>query len=225
MKRSRQQRQQHITATAAQLFEEFGYASTSMGDIAHAVGLAKPSIYNYVDGKRDILYAIHEELIEFLMRRQESRQATPLSPSACVLEIIADIFELVHTHRGYLRVFFEHRRELAPEHQEITIRQRERYAEMVEDVIVQGAEQGEFRPNDARLSTMALFGMCNWSYNWYHHDGPLSHREIAYYVWSLFVGGLGSPEEASLEATRSTHSLLRVVDRGRSAADHGLGAS
>jgi hypothetical protein len=63
---------------------------------------------------------------------------------------------------------------------------------MVETVIERGARAGEFRPLDPRLTTLAMFGMCNWSYQWYRQEGALRTRQIAYSFWDVFLRGISA---------------------------------
>ena len=60
------ERRKEIIRKAATLFNITGYFNTSMDDIAEAVGLRKPTLYYYVSSKEEILYLIHEELIDHL---------------------------------------------------------------------------------------------------------------------------------------------------------------
>jgi AcrR family transcriptional regulator len=106
------ERRQEIVRTAADLFDRAGYSSTTMEDIAHAVGIAKPTLYHYFKSKDEILFWIHEEFIDLLINRHEQRLQALLDPNQLLLEVMADILELMETHRGHVRVFFEHHREL-----------------------------------------------------------------------------------------------------------------
>ncbi|HZU19479.1 MAG TPA: TetR/AcrR family transcriptional regulator [Candidatus Dormibacteraeota bacterium] len=179
-----------IVERAASLFDERGYHRVSMEEIAAAVGIRKPSLYHYVHSKDEILALIHREFMDLVISRAEARQAVAMSPEQQLLEFMADILELMHTHRGHVRVFFEHHRELPDAERKIVWQERDRYEAMVEKVIRQGIDSGAFRPVDARLTTLALFGMCNWAYQWYKKGGPLRTREIAYMFWDLLLRGL-----------------------------------
>ncbi|HZV49960.1 MAG TPA: TetR/AcrR family transcriptional regulator [Candidatus Dormibacteraeota bacterium] len=179
-----------IVEQAAALFDERGYHRVSMEEIAAAVGIRKPSLYHYVRSKDEILTLIHREFMDLVISRAEARQAVAMSPEQQLLEFMADILELMHTHRGHVRVFFEHHRELPDAEREAVRQERDRYEAMVEAVIRQGIASGAFRPMDARLTTLALFGMCNWAYQWYRRGGPLRTREIAYAFWDLLLRGL-----------------------------------
>jgi AcrR family transcriptional regulator len=186
-------REQMVIQRAAALFDEQGYHQTSMAEIAEAVGLRKPTLYHYFGSKSDILNAIHEEFIDLLIQRQLRREATALDPQQMVLEIMSDILELMQTHRGHVRVFFEHHRELAgPQHAEIE-RKRAEYEALVTAVLRRGVDNGTFRELDVKLATLAMFGMCNWAYQWYRVQGPLRAREIGYVFWEFLLYGIAHP--------------------------------
>jgi hypothetical protein len=128
------------------------------------------------------------------MTRHEARATAGLRPEQLLLEAMADILELMETHRGHVRVFFEHHRELPPEAREPIRIKRDRYETIVENLISEGIELGVFRRTDPHLATLATFGMCNWAYQWYRPGGPMRPREIAYQFWNYLVHGLGTSD-------------------------------
>ncbi len=185
-------RRADIATKAAELFDSKGYYNASMESIAEAVGIRKPTLYHYFPSKDHILYAIHDEFIEMLISRQERRLAARMPADQELREIMRDILELMETHRGHVRVFFEHHRELSGEPYERIAEKRLRYEQMVKDVMTQGAEEGTLRSVDPELATLALAGMCNWTYQWYRPDGDLASRDIAYLFWDFLLNGLGT---------------------------------
>lgn len=190
-----QERKAEIVLTAARLFDEAGYGNTTMEDIARTVGVAKPTLYHYFQSKDEILFDIHEEFIDLLIDRHDRRLSAGLSPDQMLLEVMADILELMETHRGHVRVFFEHYREL-PESQQASLRiKRDAYETAVEDVFRQGNQLGAFRDVEPRLAALAMFGMCNWAYQWYRAGGKLRTRDLAYVFWGYLVRGIGAPDE------------------------------
>lgn len=184
------QRRAVIVQLAAELFDRAGYHQTSMEKLAATAGVAKPTLYHYFSGKEAILCEIHREFIEPLISRHESRLNFALGPRQLLLEAMGDILELMETHRGHVRVFFEHYRELPADVQAQVRSRRDHYECMIRAVIERGIEQGEFRPVDTHLTTLAIFGICNWAYHWYQADGPLRPREIAYRMWDLLELGM-----------------------------------
>jgi TetR/AcrR family transcriptional regulator, cholesterol catabolism regulator len=187
-----EERRQQIVDAAAELFDKVGYSSTSMEDIAAVVGVAKPTLYHYFPGKDAVLLEIHEAFIDLLTRQHAERVAAELGPEQLLLEIMADILELMRTHRGHVRVYFEHYRELPPEARAASRIKRDAYHAAVVEIFREGTAKGVFKPVDPELAAKAMFGMCNWAYQWYMDDMPLRPRDIAYRFWSFLVHGVGA---------------------------------
>lgn len=184
------QKREHIVNEAAALFDSRGYHATTMEDIASAVGIAKPTLYHYYRSKDEILYAIHEEFIDLLLAEHKVRAADrSLGPDELLQGIAGDILDLMETHRGHVRTFFEHHREL-PARQRSTIRRkRDRYASIVEDLLQQGVDKGIFQ-TDPRMCTLHFFGMCNWAYQWYRSGSGLAPRAIGEEFWRMLRDGI-----------------------------------
>ena len=179
-----------IVEKAAALFDKHGYHQTSMEDIAASVGIRKPSLYHYFSSKDEILCLIHDAFIDVLIQRETGRLNSALGAREHLLEIISDMFDVISTQPASVRVFFEHYRELPRKHKARIREKRRTYQSMVEDVIRGGMSSGELRRLDPTLTTLALFGMVNWSYQWLH-SGDLEPRHIARLFWEIFVRGLG----------------------------------
>jgi AcrR family transcriptional regulator len=187
------ERRHQIVESAAALFDARGYAQTSMEDVAVAVSLAKPTLYHYFRSKEEILRTIHEEFIQLLVDKYLSRMSSGLEPPELVLGAMKDIFALMVTHRGYIRVFFEHHRELPPEAKRYVAAQRDSYESLVRSAIAAGQARGTFAVDvDAKLVTLALFGICNWAYQWFDVEGRYTADEIAEKYWRLLMIGLQS---------------------------------
>lgn len=179
-----------IVTRAASLFNENGYNHTSMGDIAAAIGVQKPTLYHYFKSKNEILFWIHEDVIDLIIGRDEARLGTRMAASQRLREIIADILELMESRPGHARVFFEHFRELAEPEQATVRAKRDHYLAIVEGLVGEGVEAGEFRDVDPRLTALSILGSCNWAYQWYCPEGGSRSREIAYAFWDLLMRGL-----------------------------------
>ncbi len=181
-------KRREVVAQAADLFDRSGYHTTNVAAVAEAAGMRKPTLYHYFSGKDEILFWIHEEFIDLLIEKQRERAGSPAGEA--LHAIMGDVLDLMRTHRGHVRVFFEHHRELSAGDQETIGSKRDTYRQLVEDVVGQGIESGEFRRVDPRLTTLAVFGMCNWAYQWYRVEGPLDSREIATFFYDLLLNGL-----------------------------------
>ena len=188
------ERLDEIIKTAAILFDRHGFHETSMDDIAREVGLKKPTLYHYVESKAEVVHLIHSRLQKEYMRRLELRMEFGVPPSQNLLEVMYDIYDIMETYPGHLRVYFENHRNLPEEYQTSARNERDRYFAAVESVIVEGMRRGELRQTDTRLTTLALFGIANWSYQWYRPGDPSRARDVAYHMWNLFMRGVASAD-------------------------------
>ena len=182
------ERRRELVAAAARLFDTEGYTTSSVETIARGMGLSKATLYHYFPSKEAILAALNDEFIDLLIEQAVAREGLPAGEQ--LRAMMGDVLDLMETHRGHVRVFFEHHRELSPVKRDEIRDKRDRYAALVEGVVARGMADGEFRGGDPRLVALAVFGMCNWAYQWYRPDGDRSTREIADSSYDLVINGL-----------------------------------
>jgi AcrR family transcriptional regulator len=188
-------RRAEVVTLAAGLFDRNGYASVSMEQIAAAAGMAKPTLYHYFRAKDEILRGIHETFIDILLERQDERARLGLAPADLLLGAMTDIFGLMETHRGHVRAFFEHHREL-PDAARTQIRvKRDRYEQLIRGAVTEGIRTGTFRDVDPDTATLAIFGACNWAYQWWRPGGRADPAHTAQKMWDLLIRGLTAPGE------------------------------
>ena len=181
-----------IVSSAAELFDEVGYHPTTVDDIARAVGLAKPTLYHYFGGKDAILLGIHEEFIELLLSGGRAReQLGQQDVSEKLYHVMYDILDLMRTHRGHVRAFFDHHRELPEGTRATAEAKRDDYFRSVRRLFELGQERGELA-GDPELSAMALFGMCNWAYQWFNPNGRYTSEQVARYFHNVLLHGISS---------------------------------
>lgn len=191
-KMSTEERRAEIIRIAADLFDTQGYSKATMDDIAAAVGIGKPTLYHYFRSKSELLWFMHEELIDGLTENHEQRVADGLEPSELLRGVVVDFLTNIATRRGQCRAFFENHRELPDADLAVATEKREKYEQMIESVIRSGIKSGTFRKVDPKLYSRALYGMCNWAYQWYRPTGELSVDQIADAFWDYAYAGLRS---------------------------------
>jgi TetR/AcrR family transcriptional regulator, cholesterol catabolism regulator len=154
-----------IIEGCATLFDKVGYHNTSMQMLADEVGLSKPTLYHYFPSKIAILYAIHDTHIMSLLRSLESLRGK--DPAVVLQLACVDILRQIATHPGYVRAFMDNYQDLEGEMKDSIRAARRAYFNGIRDVIIEGAESGQFRKTDPVLTAYAFLGMGNWAYKWY----------------------------------------------------------
>ena len=77
----RPSRWNEIVESAARIFQEKGFASTSLEDIATEVGMWKGSLYHYINSKEDLLFAVVREPADKVLKQLREIAGLDLPPS------------------------------------------------------------------------------------------------------------------------------------------------
>jgi AcrR family transcriptional regulator len=203
-----ERRRAEIVEAAARLFDRDGYAQTNIYAIADAAGLQKASLYHYFRSKTDLLVQVHYDYIEFLFEELETVPRDLVAPDERLKSVVQHIVKHMKTHRHFVRIFFEYSRELPPQpRREIAVRRR-RYREEVIEIVRDGVAQGIFRDVDPYYTTMAIFGMGNWVYQWYESDPGGDPDHIADTFWDLVWHGIAASSPENAPSTRRRASIF-----------------
>lgn len=85
---------QHIIEASAPIFNQNGYAATSLSDITSATGLTKGAIYGNFKNKEDLAYACFKYMVKYLMKPLSDHLKLSESP-------IQKLFLITDFYRNY----------------------------------------------------------------------------------------------------------------------------
>jgi AcrR family transcriptional regulator len=180
-----------ILAAAAELFESQGFDRTSVRQLIERAGVSRGALYHYFPSKEAILLQLNLDFVRFAMDKLREVERAGLSAEEKLRHIVRHQLTVIHQYRPQVGVFYQERHYLKQGAFREVLAKREEYFEAVVAVIRAGAASGEFRRDlDPRLVALALFGMCNWAYQWYNPVGPLSPEAIAEVFSSILLDGL-----------------------------------
>ena len=168
-----------IIEAATRIFSERGYHAASMAEIADAVGIRKASLYHHVRKKEDLLFAIHEALIEELIAETRTVASSSATPAEKVAELLRVTMGFIARNRDGVTVFLSERHAVTGERWQTLVIKRDLYERMVSQIIADGKSEGAFVDLPSDLVAKALLGMVNWGYTWFQIGGPLSADEVA----------------------------------------------
>ncbi len=182
-------RRAQILEKAAHLFCIKGYDSTSMSDIADAVGITKAGLYYFVEGKEHLLYLITDYGLDLL----DETVVEPLEGIEEPLELLRQLIRhhvhmLIHRPREVTIILHE-RTGLTGEYREKILQRKKAYIELVRNILIQLKEQGIARDIDPTAATFFLLGSMNWIYQWHKEDGLLTEEDLVRNLTQLFSKG------------------------------------
>ena len=194
-------RRTDVRDAALTLFAERGYHGTSMKDIAEAVGMRAPSLYNHVGAKQELLVEIVEATLVDLQRLHEEAVGSTRDVGEALRRAVEAHVRYHARHPREVRVGNRDLPALEPANRDRVIGMRRRYARSWQALLQRGADLGRFDLPDARLASYAILEMGIGVATWFRPDGPLSEDVVAYHYgdMALRLAGAGralSPADA-----------------------------
>lgn len=167
-----------VRDAALTLFANEGYAGTNMSDIARAVDLVAPSLYNHIASKSELLRELCVSAMHDLLGLQEEalgkpdvttqlRTAAELHVTYCATrrrEVIVTAREFIHLG--------------GPARQQV-LDLRHRYERGFRSLIEQGSVAGVFDVERPKLASYAIIEMGLAVAEWYRERGPYPVAAVA----------------------------------------------
>ena len=174
-----EQRREAIVAKAAELFARQGFHGASVSDLATACDTSKSLIYHYYPSKEDILYAVMASHIDQLVEDVE-QVLDPGAPPARTLDLLIHAFMDHYVGAAdRQKVLLNELDSLPADKRSIIVTKQRRIIETVQGLLTKLEPDLATDSNRARVKTMLLFGMINWTHTWFNPTGPIPASTVA----------------------------------------------
>jgi AcrR family transcriptional regulator len=193
-----------VLRTAAQLFNEKGYAASTLDEVAERLGVSKPTVYYYAESKDAILLEcvrIGLEMLQTAVRAVDAQGGRAIDKLVAAMRQYAEIATL-DFGMCVIRVGEE---SLPPESRRKVRHMKAGLDREFRELIRLGIEEGSIAPCDPKLAAFTLAGALSWIARWYRPDGPLTPEAIADQCIHVLLLGLCS------DATRPEVSAARAA--------------
>jgi len=179
-----------ILRKVAIVFAEEGYHQTSVNILAERLNVSKPVLYYYAKNKDDLLFQCGGVARNELSEAMQDTSATKMSGMGKVRRFFIKYAEIMCGDFGRCLVLVD-KNALSPETAEQDTFHRRRIELAVQQMIIEGQEDGSIRPCDPALTAKALFGAFNGIPVWFKRNGSLNAGDVAESYLDLFVTGMG----------------------------------
>ncbi|MBM9465716.1 TetR/AcrR family transcriptional regulator [Nakamurella leprariae] len=201
---------QQVVEAAAQLFADRGYRGTSMRDIADAVGLHAPSLYNRVHSKADVLRAIIDSALDGLVDAQfQAISSTPDVELQLRRAVEAKVlFQAQHPH--FIRVLALEVHHLDEQPRGVVTDRIAQYEDSWLALINRGCASGHFRVASVELLVPTLLSMGTQSAA--QSALNLSMAQVAYHFGDMamrLVEPAGIPGRGSTDVDPGASDISR----------------
>lgn len=183
------------------LFEERGYAKTTVGDIAERAGLTERTFFNHFSDKREVLFAGSEQ---FVARIVEAARAAPKSEPP--LDVVLAAYEAMNDFFEERRPFSRRRSALIAAHPELQERELVKMLS-VAAAITEVLEQRGATPTAATLAAQTGGAIMRVGFEQWTRDAK--HRSLTFHLRAArrqlegIVGARATGSARERQATRS----------------------
>jgi AcrR family transcriptional regulator len=186
----RAEKEDQLLEAATHLFKEKGYHSTSMQELADAVGMQKGSLYYYIESKEELLRRLMERATSFMATQIDEIYASDLPPAQKLHWALKNHAVVMMDHLDLVAVYLYEYRNLPPERLAEALTVRKHYEQVLMQIVEDGIASGEFRSVNVKMAVFGMLGMLNWTHQWFSPDGPFSSNEVAATLADLALHGL-----------------------------------
>ena len=182
------ERREAIVQKAADLFAARGFLGASVSDIAQACNTSKSLLYHYYPSKEDVLYAVMTSHVDQLVEDVEAVGAEGGGP----YDKLRKLLHLFMSHyvgaASRQRVLLNDLNHLPADKRSNVIAKQRRIVDAVQSLLAVVHRDRASNKHELRAMTMLLFGMINWTGNWYDPEGPITPGVIADMAFELITG-------------------------------------
>jgi AcrR family transcriptional regulator len=180
---------ERILSTAAALFREKGFAGSTTRELAALLGIRKASLYHHIETKEEILYQICVASLTRIIGEIVKSIPAVVSQDDLRTMIRSHVAEIVGT-RDFHAVMLTEMRGLTPEHLIEVMVLRDRYEELIRDVVRQSQALGILRDDvAAKYLMLCLLNLLNWTIFWFKPGGDLDADELGDLLACVYLEG------------------------------------
>jgi AcrR family transcriptional regulator len=213
---SRAERMQQMLAVAHELFAQRGYAAVTMDEVAAAVGVTKPLLYNYFGNKERLYVACMEQAGEALLAMIGESVSGASNPGDALDAGMCAFFEFLDRDRAAWAVLFGETSAHVGEVAERVAHYRGRIVEMVAASLL--ARLPAKRRAAARIEvealSAALLGAAEALARWWLRTEAISARQAAELLIATIEPGLRLRSDPAFPASAPIAGAKRPTAGG-----------
>ena len=181
-----------ITKKAAFLFIEKGFSATSMRDLAEAVGIEAPSLYNHINSKIEILQEICFKVANLFTIHINEVEAKQVPILQKVEQIIR--FHIRMMLEEYENVYIsDHEwKHLKEPYLSNFKNQRRSYRSRLAGIVEHGKENGEIKNINPYVAVLTMLSAIGGIEVWHRSKKSVDAHTLEENIVSIFIAGIQS---------------------------------
>ncbi|OLO28977.1 TetR family transcriptional regulator [Alkalihalophilus pseudofirmus] len=175
-----EQTKKKIIDAALSLFKEKGFHEVSVRMIAKEAGISNGGFYHHFHSKDELLYQLNDFILTYVMETGKAVAKERESAIEKLESMIRAFIRVFDVYNLEVTIMYRENHYLAPEYYEKIKQKRDEYQQYIFSILEDGIQAGDIRSNTPLLlNGMAIFGIVNWTYQWYEKNRSISIDNIA----------------------------------------------
>jgi AcrR family transcriptional regulator len=179
---------------SSMLFATGGFTTTSIREVADAMGIEKASLYYYITSKDDLCYQIIRSAHEHMLTSARNALEGVVGAEARLLRFIVAHVDALLEHKNWFAVANEQINFLDARKRAEMVGLRDAYELMVRQILADAVAAGLLRADvPVRYLGFALLGMITHIYPWYQEGVDPQPQALAVLLADFFLHGIRAP--------------------------------
>lgn len=187
-----------VLHAAVESFNNKGFNSTSLDEVAVALNVTKPTIYHYFSNKDEVLFECVRLGIESLRNALDAVEDTGAN-GRDRLRALMHGYAKVMTEDFGMCVARTADHELSDTSRNRFRALKREVDDSVRDIVKQGMLDGSIPAGDPRMITFVLTGALNWVGHWFDSSGEMTAEEVARGAVDVLLQGIAPNLEGSAD--------------------------
>lgn len=168
-----------ILRSAVSIIAERGYHATTMEDIASKLLMTKGAVYYYFKDKQDLLFQSQKMLLSQSIHNVQSIQKMNLPILDRLEKAMVTHIEYLITERSGFNIGAKPEQFFSGEQLAVIMELRNNYSNAIDQLIIEGIEEGVFESVDVKVVRNIILGAMNWVIEWYSPEGKSDKETLA----------------------------------------------
>lgn len=145
-------KQHQIVKGAIKVFRKKGFHASSIREIAKEARMSLGSLYDYIEKKEDILFLVHNEVLDEIYNSMESIAAKHDHPVDQLINVQKGLYELTSKLRDEMLFIYTETKSLERKYLKEILRRESEFVARYRKLIERGVEQGVFECKNPDLA-------------------------------------------------------------------------
>lgn len=189
-------RRKQIYQGAMRVFRKKGFHAASIREIARASRLSPGALYNYIEKKEDILYLVHEEILNYIYDCLDRALKQHNDPVRKLVHVVEEIFQLGLRLKEETLFMYTETKSLEKKYLHKVLQKESEFVGRLESLITEGVDGGDFDCKHPAIFAnilallMAFIPLRSWNIKPYHTDEEVLEEFVTLIMRGLKVESL-----------------------------------